>query len=351
MTISKRRYALLITAALLLISVLGLHAQDELTPCRVEPSEVRDLDWHPDGQSIAISSNCGVGIFDSELSQIIDFYTIDDFSSIHTLAFNHDGSLLAASLITRRNGDIFDSTSSITIWEVSTKEIVRVFNNIASSLPLAWHPSQNLLIVGYSTMLLLDVDAGEILFSFVSPLTDTTNTTFFVDYTGLACWSPQGSYFRAFFSLSGYVITVPYWEITYVGHGAIQGASCNPSVTRLATLEGEVSDFVTVLSDYERLCDGASVAWSPDSKKFAVNCRDNTVRVYDQDATLITELESDFSQPGGLWYSRSIAYNPDGLRLVALGNNGYARLWDTETYELLTRVNIAELANSAMSDQ
>jgi WD40 repeat protein len=90
--------------------------------------------------------------------------------------------------------------------------------------------------------------------------------------------------------------------------------------------------------------------WSPDEDEgFAVNCTDGTVRVYDRDAELLFELPSEFSRVNRLAFSRSIAYSPDGLRLVALGTNGTARLWDTDTYELLARVDIAGMANTYLS--
>jgi WD40 repeat protein len=343
---SKRLRVSLATSTLLLVTLLSLQAQPVFAQCRVQPREVQNLDWHPDGEFIAISSNCGVLLMDSGLTQLVDVFPLEDTNVISSIAFNPDGTLLAGST---RRPDIENPYSEVRVWDFATKELARLFPQTFSIIPMAWHPHQNLLIVGTGQISVLNVDSGDTIFTFTSPLTDTTNTTFVVDWAALACWSPQGSYIRAFFNYSAYLITVPQWETTYVGRGIVQGGSCNHAMTRLAITDAAVSDFVRY-SDYDRRCDGASVAWRPDEDEgFAVNCDIGTVRVYDRDAELLFELPGDLFRASPLAFSRSIAYSPDGLRLMALGTNGTARLWDTDTYELLARVDIVEMANTYLS--
>lgn len=345
MNTSKQLRVLLATSTLLLVTLLSLQAQPVRAQCSVQPFEVRNLDWHPEGEFIAISSNCGVLLMDSGLTQLLHVFPLENTNVMSSIAFNHDGTLLAGSTL---RPDIENSYSELRVWDFATKELAQRLQTF-SIIPLAWHPHQNLLIVGTSQISVLNVDSGDTIFTFTSPLTDTTNTTFVVDWAALACWSPQGSYIRAFFNYSAYLITVPQWETTYVGRGIAQGGSCNHAMTRLAITDAAVSDFVQY-SDYDRRCRGISVAWRPDEDEgFAVNCDDGTVRVYDRDAELLFELPGDLSRVPPLWFSRSIAYSPDGLRLVALGSNGTARLWDTDTYELLARVDIVEMANTYLS--
>ncbi|MCA9902767.1 MAG: WD40 repeat domain-containing protein [Anaerolineae bacterium] len=303
----------------------------------MQPEEMRDLDWHPDGRAIAISTNCGVLILGNELDSLIDiFQVVAGF--ITSVAFNHDGTLLAAAVMGRA-GSVADTR----IWDVATQEVIQVFPDSFSIMPLAWHPARNLLVVGHAEEIqVLDVNMGEILHRFSPPPSDVP---YFVHYPTLACWSPQGSYIRAYFERVGYLITVPQWEATYVAPGVIQGSGCNDNMTLLASPGTSVGDFVREIYATDK-CDGVSVDWNPQNdREFAVNCDDQTVRIYDQNADLIIELESDFSMQSSLAYARSISYSPDGLRLAALGSNGYVRVWDATTYELIARVNVAELAN------
>ncbi|MBC8352707.1 MAG: protein kinase [Planctomycetes bacterium] len=71
------------------------------------------------------------------------------------------------------------------------------------------------------------------------------------------------------------------------------------------------------------------LAWSPTAHRLAAGSFDGTVKVWD---TKSWQLLHDFrSQDGRVW---TVAFSPDGLRLVAGGASGI-KIWDTETGQII----------------
>jgi WD40 repeat protein len=312
----------------------------------VDRDSIVSLSWHPDGQSIAFGSSCGVLFFESALDEFVMLISTEPSQRITSVAFNPDGSLLAAAVY-RFGGSQLSGTY---VWDMSSGEPVLPSPASNSITPLEWHPLEDVLAIGFGDEVrLLDVRTGDITHRFAAPDVFDLNVPYYVQQI---CWSPQGSYLRAYFNYTSYILTYPDWETAPTEFVAAWGDGCNDNMTALILPGVGILDFATnhqTRTEYP--CNGASVAWRPDgNREHAVNCDDRTVRIYNRQAELVAQLDGDLAEQGFLVFTRSIAYSPDGSRLVALGNDGYARMWDTSTYELLTRVNIADLANNSLEE-
>ena len=337
----RYRYSLLV---LLLFAQNVVFAQ-EASPCRVDANSILSLDWHPWGHTVAFGSNCGVLLLNDALDELIAILPVENAEDVNFPTYNHDGTLVAASI------DYLDGMpSEIRIWETSTNTVFRTLEDF-SSMPIAWHPIRNIFVFGpFDKVRVYDVDTTRITYEFTPPTNDTVDPPY---YPYLVCWSPQGEYILAAFEwTNGYLITYPSWEVTDTQFIAYYGASCTPDATLLGG-SGEIFDLRTGTStESNGNCVGVSMAWRAAGElQHAVNCLDEAVRVYDREARVLFTLEGSYSGRAFIQAARSIEYSPDGSRLIAVGNDGVARLWDTSNYELITRVNVAEMANLALAQQ
>ena len=69
-----------------------------------------------------------------------------------------------------------------------------------------------------------------------------------------------------------------------------------------------------------------SVAFSPDGKRIVSGSDDTSLRVWD------AEREVQIGSPleGHTWYVRSVAFSPDGTRIVSGSCDRTVRVWDAE---------------------
>ncbi|MEO0457738.1 MAG: WD40 repeat domain-containing protein [Cyanobacteria bacterium P01_A01_bin.114] len=67
-----------------------------------------------------------------------------------------------------------------------------------------------------------------------------------------------------------------------------------------------------------------SVVYSPDGTQLATSGDDGTARVWDTEGNQLAVLEG---HQGHVW---SVVYSPDGTQLATSGSDGTARVWDTE---------------------
>ena len=66
-----------------------------------------------------------------------------------------------------------------------------------------------------------------------------------------------------------------------------------------------------------------SVAFSPDGSKLVTSGNDGTTRIWDNAGKQLAELKSD------KWRVWSVVFSPDGSKLVTSGNDGTAQIWDS----------------------
>ncbi len=332
----------ILLAVIFIVSLLvaTLANTEGTPPCVVDAEAIGNFDWSPNGHTIAFSSNCGILLLDEALEELTGILALDNIVNVGVVAYNHDGSLLAASLA--------HSEAGITVWDTFTGSTIQTIPNQFSTMPIAWHPSQDIFVFGYDgEMLFYDMQSSMVVFQF----TPSHSDEIMGNYPTLACWSPRGSYvLLSFMYAPRYLITFPAWETAQGNMASYYGGACTPDATLLGGLGGGIQDLLTNTRTVPNVeCEGISVAWRTNgAEEHAVNCRDQTVRVYDRAAQLLFTLEGSHTGRSFIQSARSIEYSPDGSRLVALGNDGVARLWDTSNYELITRVNVADIANLAL---
>ncbi len=343
-----KRYCYRYGVLLIFVFALNVVFAQEVSPCRVDANTVFNLDWNPSGDTLAFGSNCGVLLLNDRLDQLTGVLPLDSARDMASVAFNHNGTLIAASV---RYQEGSQPSISIIIWDAQTNSVVRILEGQFSSIPIAWHPSQDIFVFGYDEeMLFYDMQSSMVVFQFNPSYSDEIMG----DYPTLACWSPRGSYvLLSFMYAPRYLITFPAWETAQGNMASYYGGACTPDATLLGGLGGGIQDLLTNTRTVPNVeCEGISVAWRTNgAEEHAVNCRDQTVRVYDRAAQLLFTLEGSHRGHNFPQSARSIEYSPDGGRLVALGDDGVARLWDTSNYELITRVNVADIANLALAQQ
>lgn len=342
----RYRYSLL-----LFLFALNVAFGQESLACEIESDSITTFDWHPSGEVLMFGSNCGVIGFDAPPTQLVSFLPLERVSELNSIAYSPNGDFLAIS----RNY-IGINVAEVLIWDMDSEALVSPFQDSFSQSPLVWNPIENVLLVGqWGEPRLVSVDSEEIRQRFSIPNWDTTSREP-VWFVHLACWSPQGSFVRVFVSQHSFVLTYPQWELASVESlefDSFRGADCTDDVTALAFPNTSILDLHTqTVIQPDAPCNGVRAVWNPMGEdEFAVNCDDQTVRIYGRDGVLTHRLQGDLTGDPQAGMQRSILFSPSGQWLAALGNNGQFRIWDTSNYELITRVNIADIANLALAQQ
>jgi WD40 repeat protein len=153
--------------------------------------------------------------------------------------------------------------------------------------------------------------------------------------------------------------------LTLAGHFHwLRRVAYSPDGARLATTNGEGHAAILDAETGETLLifphpEGAvwEATFSPDGTRLATAGQDNTARVWDADngQQLLTFTGHTEGPPvGGVFGGViSVAFSPDGKRLVSAGAGGQALLWDAETGEIVLalqvhpdRIGVARVAYS-----
>ncbi len=76
-----------------------------------------------------------------------------------------------------------------------------------------------------------------------------------------------------------------------------------------------------------------SISISPDEKRVAFGCRDNTVRIYDLDDYTIIKTLHGHTMP-----VFAVQYAPDGSYLVSGSRDAQVKIWDSLSFELIKNI-------------
>src|SRR5262249_24429168 len=83
----------------------------------------------------------------------------------------------------------------------------------------------------------------------------------------------------------------------------------------------------------------SSVAFSPDGARVLSGSDDNTLKLWDTaTGALIRTFEGHSGQVNNSGQIKSVAFSPDGRYIVSAGADATVRLWDTATGELATLI-------------
>jgi WD40 repeat protein len=75
----------------------------------------------------------------------------------------------------------------------------------------------------------------------------------------------------------------------------------------------------------------ADVAFSPDGKRLAISLADSTVKILEATTPEVTNFVVGVTLVGHKIPVHSIQFSADGKRLLTAGDDGTARLWDTQS--------------------
>ena len=259
----------------------------------------------PDGKWIAVASLNQITLINAGTKQI-KATTTEGIGIVNSLAFNADGSLLAAG------GCIPEGCTSngqITIWDVgnSNKPLSLIDEkrgvNTAQIKVVTFGPDGKYLASGSydKTIVLWGVTDSGTLRLLGAPLTDQRSGAVY----GLA-FSPDGKVLAS----SGDEQSIFLWDVS------------NPSV---ASLIG--------LAPAQHTAAINSLTFSPGGlARFASASDDGTVVLWDWDAANRT-LNNPIKLQGHTSYVKSVAFNTDGTQLASASFDNSVILWDVQTGE------------------
>jgi WD40 repeat protein len=315
---------------------------------RISSGKGFDLAFSPDGRFLAMpgqGKNITVWDGSTGTTRIFEGHS----APVLRLAFSPDGRFLLSSSDDR----------SVRLWEKETGKEVRRFEGHHRPVHgVAWNPDGRRLASASfdQTVKLWDATTGDVLFTFPASFTRNVLVTLAFSADGRLLAAP------------GVDHTVTVWDVatgrdvaTLHGHtDQVFSATFSPDGRRLVTAGWEGSVKVWDLTTGERelrtprfTVDDLShapwsVALSADGRRLALagSSVDATVRVYD-----VLSGENVFTFRGHSARVVSVAFSPDGRRLVSGSTDKTVRLWDTETgQEVLTLRDHTDLVGHVRFD-
>jgi len=234
-----------------------------------------------------------------------------------------------------------DGYGIVRLWDREGNVIGEWENLVKRVYVVAWSPDGQRIVSGNDTMVQLWDGEGNTIgeawqsgHSMVSSL----------------AWSPDGQYIVT----GGDDGTVQLWDRegnaigeSWSGHESrVNAVAWSPDGQRIVT---GGSDGIVRLWDRKGNAIGEpwrghensvnAVVWSPDGQRVVTGGDDDTVRLWDRKGNAIGEPwqshEGGMKSVGELWYGddrgvNSVAWSPDGQRIVAGTDNGTVQMWDRD---------------------
>ncbi len=266
---------------------------------------VRSVSWSPDGDRLASASeDQTLRVWDAATGALLNTLTgptPERYGEgvVEAVAWSPDGGRLASG-----HGD-----GAIRIWDSRTGALLRTLkghSSIASSV--AWSPSGDRLASGSpdKTIRVWDASTGTLLRSLNASTTATGRLDPRTGHTAsvnTVTWSPDGTRLAS----GGDDTVIALWNPVSGAFLGDVGAHSGPV---------------------------QSVAWSPDGRRLASASKDEKVAVWDPSRPVLglpygEEEKSLLKKFGGHRLSaESVAWSPDGTRLVSGGFDSAVRIWD-----------------------
>ena len=240
-----------------------------------------DLEWSPDGQTLAVSSSVGVWLYGPTQStpRLVDGYggTVD-------VAYSADGSLMT----------IAQSERSL-VLDTATWTPTQTLEGSARAIAIS-PDGAYVATAGFAQVQLWDTATG-----------DVVRTWPHEDILNCLAFDPSGRY--------------------------VAGGNGHPKMTpQLYVWDVETGDMVENL---EMLVPVYRVAFSPDASRLAVIGEYETTQVWDFKAEQWQELDT-----GGT--VRDVIFSDEGDALFVTVESGEVQVWDTATYEKTILLDAAE---------
>ena len=290
---------------------------------RLGKGTVNGITYSPDGARIAVETTIGIWLYDAETFKE-EALLIGHPGWVTSVAFSLDGEMLASG------GDFGDMT--VQLWNATSGEHLRTLTGHTEKVSsVAFSPDGKTLASGSwdDTVRLWNTETGE-------HLRTLSGHTGLVDSIA---FSPDGSTIA---SNSGYRDeTVRLWDVN-TGQNLWTGAGHSPEVTFVA-FSADGSMLVSGDSDGIRRWDAATGQLLSKSFEYggtlvsAYNVKKNMVAIGDIPGSVgLWDATTDqFLRVfrGHRTHITTLAFTPDGGRLVSASAGGTLRLWDTETVE------------------
>ncbi len=288
-----------------------------------------------------------------DVAQLRCLHTFEGHSSrIFSVAFSSTGNILASG----------SDDSSVRLWDVDELRCLKTFEGYTTRVwSIAFSPDGNLLVSGSedSKVRLWDVHHGKCLHTFEGHTNWVWSVAFSPDGNLLASGSDDS--------------TVRLWDIHHskclyilLGHtNGVQSVAFSPDGNLLASGSGDSTVRLWDVDEFRDLhtFEGhtnwvRSVAFSPDGKMLVSGSNDSTVRLWDvaqlilgtgRESTDKDRQQVNIETPSydrlqyrcchifeghssGVW---SIAFSPDGKRLVVGSGDAQVRLWNLDEFRCL----------------
>ena len=276
---------------------------------------VNSVAYSPDGGTVACASWDGIRFWDPETGEHKRSFI--DFGSINFVAFSPNGGRIASAS--------WDDT--VRVWNAHTgEEQLRLEGNTSMVNSVAFSFSNGRTVASASrdnTVRLWDADTGKALHTLTGHMRDLKSVAFSPDGGKLASggWDTiflwdvvTGEQLRKLEAHKG-----PIDSIAFSPGGSILASGGGKTISLWNPDKGELLRTINVPDAYSI----DSLKFSPDGRTLASGGWDGMVRLWDTDTwELVTSLKGH-----SLWVF-SLAFSPDGETLASSGYDGTVLLWD-----------------------
>ncbi len=270
------------------LKVWNIDGREQRITRRGHTGYVRSVAFSPDGNRIASGDRFGlIKLWNADKRD--DTLTLNSWGNQWSMAFSPNGRFMASG------GD----DMIVKIWDAGTGDLLFTLErNTQRITSLAFNPKGSQLVYFGSALNLVDVDAGEQVWSLPGPPSGTNALAF----------SPEG----------GRVVAG-----AFDGSLTIMDASTGQDLRTINGHTGYVS----------------ALAFSPDGKRIASASADKTIKFWDaQNGKELLALH------GHTNLVTSVAFSPDGSRIASGDWNNTLKVWDASTGEetlTLTGMHVA----------
>jgi len=284
----------------------------------VEDGDVNIVVFSPDDTLIAT----GDRIWDTATGELRRDHII---SSPRALAFSGDGAWLLVG----------SDDGKIRLWDWEGNLLLRVFQGTYSNTAVAFSPDERYIATSSGDrVVLLDVNSGEAVREFTREGWGWINTVAFSPdgsrvLTGgtneAILWDTQsGERIRTFWPYT-------FWPYRFNDSNGLLSAVFATDEIRTISTDGSIYIWESESGGEEMVLAGhgsgvSSVAFSPDGTRVLTGSGDNTAKLWDAQAG--AEIRT-FS--GHTDLIRSVAFSPGGTRVLTGSGDNTAKLWDAQT--------------------